>query len=448
MRPLPIYGPSASALHLARGCVYPWTSGLWRSRPRESTPAARYGQAISFAAEAIVSALPWNTFLEMEHEQYCDGFACAACNGADREARALALLRLARWTSWQFELDDAHHDALVWDVEALAETIEADVARGQVRAEAGYAYDLERCTAREIHRGERALPGELRGWADIEIVTPTSVIIGDWKSGRGPIEGPEQSDQLRFLALCAAILHGRECAIVEFRRLPGGGELRTEAATLDGWSLSEVQQELSALARRLQARPEPEPGPWCQDCPIIASCPATEALRAAAIEDASRWLQPLAAQPDTATQAAAVWGAIARLETAAERMREGLQAALPRLGEVEIAPGVALEICEREGAERIVQTEQAFAFVTEEIRREGIERSAAGPDLTRHAIDVAFSRETNKGRLDAALRHIYPPRMRGRPAKVEAFFDRLRDRKVLKKGEPTVRIEARRKADS
>lgn len=438
MRPLPIYGPSASALHLARGCVYPWTSGLWRSRPRESTPAARYGQAISFAAEAIVPAA------RMGWPQFLDHLSDTLYRTEDR---ALALFRLVRWAAWQCELDASQQSALVWDAEALAETIEADVQRGAVRAEVGYAYDLERCTVREIRRGESALPGELRGWADIEIVTPTSVIIADWKSGRGPIEGPEHSDQLRFLALSAALLHGRECAIVEFRRLPGGGEMRTESATLDGWSLSDVQQQLATLARRLQARPTPEPGPWCQDCPIVASCPATEALRAAASEDASGWLQPLAAQPQTAGEAAALWGAIARLETAAERMREGLQAALPRLGEVEIAPGVALELCERDGAERVVQTEQAFGIVEEEIRLEGIERSAAGQDLTARARTAAFSRETNKGRLDDALRHIYPPRSKGRPAKVEAFFDRLRDKKVLKKGEATVRIEARRKAE-
>jgi hypothetical protein len=364
-----------------------------------------------------------------------------------REERALALFRLARWTSWQFELDDAQESAFVWDIEALAETIEADVQRGAVRAEVGYAYDLERCTVREIHRGERAIPGELRGWADIEIVTPTSVVIADWKSGRGPIEGPEHSDQLRFLALCAALLHGRECAILELRRLHGGGELHIESATLDGWALSEVQQELAALARRLQARSEPEPGPRCQDCPIIALCPATEALRAAALEDATGWLQPLAAQPQTAGEAAALWGAIARLETAAERMREGLQAALPRLGEVEIAPGVVLELCEREGSERVVQTEQAFGIVTEEIRREGIEFSAAGPDLMHRAQAAAFSRETSKGRLDDALRHIYPPRSKGRPAKVESFFDRLRAKNVLKRDKPSVRIEARRKAE-
>lgn len=368
------------------------------------------------------------------------------------EDRALALLRLVRWTSWEFALDEAQYDALVWDVEAVAESIESDVQRGTVRAEVGYAYDLERCTAREIRRGERALPGELRGWADVEILTPTSVNIADWKSGRGPIEGPEHSDQLRFLALCAALLHGRECAIIELRRLPGGGEMRTESATLDGWSLSDVQQELAALARRLQARPMPQPGPWCQDCPIIAPCPATEALRAAALEDASGWLQPLAAQPQTASEAAALWGAIARLETAAERMREGLQAALPRLGEVEIAPGVVLELCERDGAERVVQTEQSFGIVENTIDEIWQAESDPGSRIIAasnagKAKSAAFSRETSKGRLDDALRHIYPPRSKGRPAKVEAFFDRLREKKVLKKGEPTVRIEARRKAE-
>jgi hypothetical protein len=364
-----------------------------------------------------------------------------------RPDRTLALLRLAHWTAWQFELDDAHESALIWDVEALAESIETDSARGTVRAEVGYAYDLERCTVREIPRGARPLPGELRGWADIEIVTPTSVIVADWKSGRGPIEAPEHSDQLRFLALCAALLHGRECAIIELRRLRGGGELYIETATLDGWALSDVQQELAALARRLQARPEPSPGPWCRDCPIVALCPATEALRAAALFDAARLMDPLSAQPQTAREAAVLWGAIARLETAAERMREGLRAALPRLGEVEIAPGVVLELCEREGSERVVQTEQAFGIVTDELARENEQSGHPHCDQLTKTIGAAFSRETSKGRLDDALRHIYPPRSKGRPAKVESFFDRLRERKVLKKGEPTVRIEARRKVE-
>lgn len=69
------------------------------------------------------------------------------------------------------------------DIDALADAIEADVTLGTVRAEVGYAYHPELGTVRPVQSTrEPRRPGELRGWIDIEIVTPSSVIIADWKS--------------------------------------------------------------------------------------------------------------------------------------------------------------------------------------------------------------------------------------------------------------------------
>ncbi len=448
MRPLPIYAPSASALYLARGCVYPWASGLWRTRPRESTPEARYGQAISSAAEAIVRAIPWDAFLEIKHDDYCDGWACAACSGNHhREARALALYRAANWLICQHDLDEAQKRALMWDIEALAEAIDVDVKLGSVRAEVGYAYDPRLGRVRELRRmpdgrPEPARPGEIRGWMDLEIVTPSHVIVADWKSGRGPIEGPTDSDQLRFLALCAAVHHRVDAVTIELRRIRGG-EIRTERAELDQWDLAEIAGEQEALMERLHEPPEPSPGPWCPDCPIVASCPATEALAAACLDAARPVLQPLSAALSTPHDAAQAWGAIARLEAAAERYRAALTGALPLLPEVEIAPGVVLQLCESNGHERIVQTEQAFKIVEDELR---VSAHAEG-EIVAKVIDDAFSRSTSKERLDEAMRHVWKPGSRGRPAKVQELFDRLRSRSVLKRDKPSVRIEARRKAE-
>lgn len=451
MRPLPIFGPSASALHLARGCVYPWTSGLWRSRPRESTPEARYGQAISSAAEAIVCAIapsPGHTDLEIGllWAIFFDG-SFRSNPEVIREQRALALYRLANWLTWQHELDDAQKRALVWDVEALAEAVEADAKLGTVRAEVGYAYQPSRGTVRELRRmpdgrPEPARPGEIRGWIDLEIVTPSRVIVADWKSGRGPIEAPEYNDQTRFYALCSALHHKRDAATIELRRIRDG-EIRTEPAPLDQWDLAEIAREQETLLERLREPPEPSPGPWCQDCPIVASCPATEALAAACLDAARPVLRPLSAALSTPYDAAQAWGAIARLEAAAERYRVALMGALPLLPEVEIAPGVVLQLCESNGHERVVQTEQAFKGVEDELRLTAHAQSISVAPL----LEDAFERSTSKGQLEEALRHVYPPRSKGRPAKVEAFFDRLRSRSVLKRDKPSVRIEARRKAE-
>lgn len=427
MRRLHVYAPPASKLHLAHRCAFPWSSGI-RAPRAEDSPEAIYGRTVSVASEFLVN--------EAHHR--------GAVIWKDKEA-------LARLTLWLgAPLEEHHQKALPWDVEAIAEQLLEDFSNNidteQIRAEVGYAYDLTTGAVRLVPQGERKRPGEVRGWADLVITHGARVraaTVRDWKSGRGPLEPPEHSDQLRFLGLCVALVHGLDRIRVEFGRL-NAGELRIESAELDCWKLGDVQGELEQLARKLAEPPEPTPGPWCRSgfgCHIVAQCPSTEGLANAAIMEARPWLQGVGLTPRTAEEAAAAYGAAARMRAAADRIEDNLRLLLPTLSPPpQIAPGVELVLSERAGAERVVGTEAANRIVEEEIRAE-----AAG-DTARadQAVVSAFSRSTSKSAIDDGLRHIHKPGMRGRPAKVEALYARLRKRGALDRDNPSVRIEERR----
>lgn len=227
---------SASSLNLASRCLHPWTTSQpWPER--EDSDASAHGTAVHRAIELRLTTGCW----EM---------------GSHDSVRAVA-----------------RH---------AVELIESVATKEAFQAELPFALDPRSGEARRLpSRGARdysdARRGELVGTADLVVVSPGSILVRDWKTGRQEHAQPAaEHAQLRFLALAAARVHGATRARVEAVYLSEEGA-RVDGADFDELDLLEIESELRDLAERLVHPSPPVPGRHCHDlyCPIRATCPAT-----------------------------------------------------------------------------------------------------------------------------------------------------------------------------
>lgn len=179
------------------------------------------------------------------------------------------------------------------------------------------------------HRDYSGAPeGALVGTADVVAVEEDRVRVSDWKTGRGPgssweVPDPAANWQLRFLALTAARIFGKDSATVQVARIAGSGEITVRDADLYPQDLEEIARELAELAGRVEAGrngdPEYRPGPQCRYCPAFSRCPAMAGAAQALMDSSEDGEEEL-----TPRKAAELWKQLQAVEAATKRVREAL----------------------------------------------------------------------------------------------------------------------------
>jgi hypothetical protein len=183
-------------------------------------------------------------------------------------------------------LEQAHKE-LPPDVIALCEAIDPDTMPplSYLVPEAAFAYDTATHTARCIGTNIGREYGELRpfeipGTADLYGVDQEENIVGVWDYKMGTAEPAYLNSQLKFLALCACLVHGKTRAqgnIVYLRN----GKAWTDSAEWDLIELEAFGSELKELLTLSMEKPRIlcfSEGPWCRYCPAYSACPAKKAL--------------------------------------------------------------------------------------------------------------------------------------------------------------------------
>lgn len=174
------------------------------------------------------------------------------------------------------------------------------------------------------HRDYSGAPeGALVGTADVGAVEEDRVRISDWKTGVGEVPDPAGNWQLRFLALAAARIFGKETATVQVARIAASGEITPTEADLSPQDLEEIACELDELAGRVEAGragdPEYRPGPQCRYCPAFSRCPAMAGAAQALMDSSEDGEEEL-----TPRKAAELWQQLQAVEAATKRVREAL----------------------------------------------------------------------------------------------------------------------------
>jgi PD-(D/E)XK nuclease superfamily len=202
-------------------------------------------------------------------------------------------------------------------------------------AEVSYAFNLVTGEARELGRGlgrdeARALAkdGEMVGTADLVGLTADSVIVYDWKSGRGHVDRAEVNWQAKTYAVMAAKTHDKRAAIVFLTRVLDDGTVWHDGAQMDSMDLDVHEGAVRSLMDRrawvqtvpVDERPPLHEGLHCKYCPALPFCPAKVSLLQATLENDGSLLQASTVEltPERATRA---WNKIEAAEKLLERLK-------------------------------------------------------------------------------------------------------------------------------
>jgi len=173
------------------------------------------------------------------------------------------------------EDDELRAQAAAIDLSVIPAGAESEVALGWHEADGATRYELD---------GHRGYPDDGRFHATLDLVgvTPGCVYVRDFKTGNATVAAAD-SWQLRFGALAAARLAGVGRANVGLLYLGHDGRWHEDQADLDEFDFDDAEEDLSRLARRLEAQRAGEPlrfatGGHCRYCPALTLCPAQASL--------------------------------------------------------------------------------------------------------------------------------------------------------------------------
>lgn len=205
---------------------------------------------------------------------------------------------------------------------------------GHYVPEVSFALHLAKGTCREVGRGltreearAKAQPGEMIGTADLVGLTERSVVLFDWKSGRGHVDRADVNWQTRDYSLMAARAYKRDHVIGAIVRVLDDGAVWYDYFEMDALDLDAHEAELRALMEqreRLMAlprdakRPDLHEGPHCRYCPALPHCPAKMTLLTTTFAQG----EPLAVAVSglTAPRAGAAWTKIEQAKKLLERL--------------------------------------------------------------------------------------------------------------------------------
>lgn len=277
------------------------------------------------------------------------------------------------------------------DARRLCEAIDLDsipVAGSEWAGEVAYEFDLGTNQAREVGRNlgrdYPRKPGCLYGTADLVAVSRdrSVVYVLDFKTGYADLGAPDASEQLRFLALCAARVYGALDARVGFVFVREDGTSWTKWGDVSTFDLEVFAAELAGLREDVEKRRgDFVEGSHCRYCPAFAQCPSKVTLLSKMPEE------PTALTPETA---AAAWAWLERLQEAAEKA-QGLLKEFARENPFTLPSGLVVGPVEASRDE----LDGRIVF--------GVLNSFYGPEVARAGVEL----EATKKSLDRAVRKVY-----------------------------------------
>lgn len=173
--------------------------------------------------------------------------------------------------------DELRNQAAAIDLDALPAGAESEVA---------LAYNPVTGEAKRLElTGNRAYPTEpgwLYGTADLIGTDDDCVYVPDLKTGKAVVSAKD-SWQLRFLAVAASRLTGKERARVGLLYLQSDGRWHQDWAEFDGFDLDDFASQLHGLYTKIElsyrdylagVMPDLSTGSHCRYCKSMSVCPA------------------------------------------------------------------------------------------------------------------------------------------------------------------------------
>jgi len=279
-----------------------------------------------------------------------------------------------------------------------------------VRTEVAFAYNPKAGRARVLgeNLGRDYLKAGLKvgeefaGTADFVGESDGKLVVGDWKTGNAfTVDAASDNWQLKFLAVCS-IRAAMEANLVTTANIPAGGydtvrvciartkeqPIHLDWADFDGFDLDAFAFDLAALAEYIQsdAGPRLVEGSHCRWCPSFDQCPAKTSLirsMAAMPQTSMQEVMDLTLSPENVAEAFARYNIV---KTALRRVESRLQ-------------GWAIKNPINAGDGKVYGPVKR----TEEVISPEIAHKVLIDLIGRDAADKAFSLDTNKTALKAAI---------------------------------------------
>jgi hypothetical protein len=314
------------------------------------------------------------------------------------------------------------------DHRALCAAIDLDRLPKGLAPEVAFAYDVESGAGRELGRrlGRRYPdlgPNEVAGTGDAVGLSPTTVFVGDYKTG---YHAPAAKDaiQLHTLGLAAARAYDRDEALIEIIRVRENGSVWRDQVTLDVIDLANMALLLVQMKARIAGQrahvasgrlPDVVEGDHCRLCSSWSFCPAkaTTLVRVATGAALDPLLSLLPLTPEMAGHA---YAKLREARRVLERLHGATMAALDQYGELPLPSGAVLRKVTEPGNERL---DGRVVF--------GAMRDLYDQELAEAAVDIEASKAGIERALKAAAAagKIKP---RGRAAAARAILKAVRER--------------------
>lgn len=244
---------SASGIARARHCQY-WARGDVEWPAQQTSRDATFGTVVHEAIAITINS-------GERHEPDADAVDDA---DADRLSRVYD-----RWAEW-------------WPT-----------ARGDLwwQAEKPIAWNVRTGAARWLpqgaHRDYATLDDdEIPGTIDAVAEDGERAYIVDWKTGRQSVEAPATNPQLAHNGGAALIALGLDESLVTYVKLSEDAIYRPEPAPIDLMVATLERERMREILDKIPTS-KPNPGPWCQFCPLKGACPETEHHVAEVVDAAS-----------------------------------------------------------------------------------------------------------------------------------------------------------------
>lgn len=199
-------------------------------------------------------------------------------------------------------------------------------AVGTFAAEVAFAFNVRTGTARLLDAKDRAYAidaDEIPGTADAVGLTADAVCVIDWKGRWSKATSAADNLQLRFYALCAARVYGKDSATVAIARVGEDG-IRWDVAELSVMDLDLFAMELPKIAEDARTSERMTEGEHCRYCPAFDACPAKQTLLRMTAETIEAQTEVAIDTMDDGARAE-VWARLKALETVVERAKERMR---------------------------------------------------------------------------------------------------------------------------
>ena len=305
------HGLSASGLKRGRSCLYWCRTDTPKPEPSSSSTDAKFGTVLHKAYEVTIDADG-----RIDPTEFADELDESIWSKVDATYN--------RWYDWWLTAKSGKK----WTTELrLAWNVESDTVRVIPKTGGHRDYGV---------LDENEVPGSLDALSEDE---NNCITVYDWKHGFSTVDSPNSNHQLAFYGSAVARLYKKESVRVTIVKPSEDAVYVAEPYEIDEFSIIDTRNEIREMIRKIPTA-EPNPGPWCDWCSSLSTCPAT-AENVAQVIDATALVRKHSVSTEITSHQHAAWllTAVDSVEEYISLLKKNLKEYADKNGGIDLGDG-------------------------------------------------------------------------------------------------------------